>query len=804
VEAEGWRGKFGIGRSIWQNTMTIINSIPQTANAWLVAAMLLAAIAGSTWSQEDPFGAPGPKAGEPPAKGEVDPFGGAVPAAPAAPGPAGTKGKAAAEAAKVEPLPKELERLRESRPTTAIEVLRSAQAALQFGRPDEAKKYLAQLIESKPADEVLAPLTVRFGDLLFQLRRAAAVQPEGAQTADLIFGAAQRVSQNAERIDALIAKLSDPQLGGRRAALGDLSLAGTHIVNPMLRVLADASRTNEHANIRAALVRLGGTTELPLIGALATTNEPLKLQVIAVLGRMRSGRAAVHLIRPAVDPNGSAELRQLAATAVQKIVGAAPDLYEAERHLTGEVTRLLAGEMPYRADADDRVELWSWDEAQQGVVATKLPKGDAGALLAAGVASDLSVLKPSDLQAQRLMLLAKLQLAKVLAGLDRPLPTEAGTPGAAAIAAGPLVLNMVLADALAQGKVAAAIAVAELLGASGDAKVLQASAGSASPLGEAMRHPDRRVRLAAALAAVKLAPGESFAGASRVSETLGWTIGTSGTSSVLIGHPRNEDTQTLIALANESSYEGEAVLHGRALAERAFANPDFELILIADAIDIPPVLELVQWLRRDYRTARQPIGVMARGENLQALRDTLQDDTFTTVFPRIFSGEVAAREIAKLKAIAGRNLVERDERTAQAQAALEALTILAKDPANFAGYELLRLEPSLIGALNNPSLSAGASNVLGLLGTPRAQTALVDFASQQSRSLGDRQAAAAGFAAAVKARGLLLTQVQIAAQYARYNASERLDTETQAVLASILDTIEAPAIARGDLAPRND
>jgi hypothetical protein len=90
------------------------------------------------------------------------------------------------------------------------------------------------------------------------------------------------------------------------------------------------------------------------------------------------------------------------------------------------------------------------------------------------------------------------------------------------------------------------------------------------------------------------------------------------------------------------------------------------------------------------------------------------------------------------------------------------------------------------------------ANVMSLLGTPRAQSALVDFASQHSRPLADRQAAAAAFGGAVKARGLLLTKVQIAEQYARYNASELLDKETQAVLGSVLDAIEAPAVARGE------
>jgi hypothetical protein len=769
----------------------------------LHAAMIVAALAGSTWSQ-DPFDAAAPKAGgQPEAKGEVDPFGGAAPA-PAVDASERPAAKGKQKAPPPEPLPRELQLLRDLRLQTPLDLLRGAQTALAFGRPDETKRYLAQFVEGKPADEVIAPLTARFGDFLSQIRRLPEVQPEGAQAADLIFGAAERTAQSAERIDALIAKLSDPQVGVRRATLGDLSLAGTRIVNPMLRVLADRSRENEHANIRAALVRLGAISERPLVAALATTNEALKLQIVAVLGRMRSREAVARLVRPAVDPQSSPELRELAGAAVQQIVGAKPDLYEAEKHLRREAERLLAGELPYRPDADDRLELWSWDEAQQMATITKLPKVDAAALLAARAARDLFALKPGDLTAQRLMLLANLQFAKAQAGMGLALPTEPGTIGAEALAAGPQILNQVLADALRDGKVAAAIAAAELLGQAGDAGVLRANAGGASPLAEAMRHPDRRVRLAATLAAVKLAPGESFAGASHVSEALGWFVGTSGTSSVLIGHPRGEEAQTLVALVNESGYDGEAAYLGRVLVERAFANPDFEMILIADAIDIPPVVELVQWLRRDYRTARQPIGVMARSENLDALREALKEDAFTLVFPRLYSGEVTALTIARLKEIAGRNLVERDERTAQAEAALAALSVLAKDQANFAGYELLRLEPTLILTLQNPVLSAGAAQVLSLLGTPRAQKALVDFASQHSRALENRQAAAAGFAAAVKARGLLLTQVQIAEQYARYNATARLDVETQAVMGSLLDAIEAPAMARGELTRAND
>jgi hypothetical protein len=229
------------------------------------------------------------------------------------------------------------------------------------------------------------------------------------------------------------------------------------------------------------------------------------------------------------------------------------------------------------------------------------------------------------------------------------------------------------------------------------------------------------------------------------------------------------------------------------------AGTDHEFLLISDTIDGPPVKDLVQWLRKDYRTARIPIGVMARSDDLFELRYAFEDDPLTTVFPRIVSAEATRAGVDAVLALAGRNHVDRVERLAQAQAALAAIGRLARTREGLARWNLLKHEPAVIAALDNPALMTAAADVLGQFGTPQSQSALVDLASQNSRPLGDRQAAASALASAINARGLFLTQEQIAEQYGRYNASERLDADTQAVLGAILDAVEAPAIARGDL-----
>ncbi len=762
-----------------------MNAQPRTFAArylFLVAAAIAFAFlaCSASFAQEDPFGAAPRPAGDD---------------APAA--PVGKK-TATRPPPTVEREPLVIEMLRASNPSSPEQILSAAQSALQFGRTDEAKKYLEKLLADKPTDDVLAPLTARHGPFLLQIIGVKDLQPTGLEVADLVQSAAQRVAQDQTRIAAAIKQLASSDAAARQAALEQLALGGDTVVNPLLAVLADPARAAEHAALRLALVQLGSPVELPLIAALDSRDESLQTQVIAVLARMGSPHAALFLVRPALDPASPKQTRELAHAALKRLQGAAPDLYEGTHYLAGQVDRMLKGDLPFESDQDDRVTLWNWDESTRQVVSGKLPRSDAGLLLAARVSRDLLALKPDDQAVQRQMLLANLELAKVLEGFDRPLSGSPGSPGAIALAAGPQVINQVLTEALNSHRSAAAQAAAELLGRLNDPSVLYTTGGE-SPLSRALQSSDRRVRLTAVFSMLRLAPGEQFPGAGRIGETLAWFIATSGADSVLIGHPRGEDAQTLVGYVNALGYEGEGAYTGRMLAERAFASPDFPFILISDAIDSPPVEELVQWLRRDYRTARMPIGVMARGERLLRLEQTFADDRFTTVFPRIHSVEVCNAELNKLKAIAGRNFVDRDERIAQASAALSALEFLAKRPEVLAQYDILRQEPAIIAALNNTALAAPAASLLAYFPSPTAQQALVNFASQSNRSMPDRQAAAVAFTASVQSHGLRIGQPQVVQQYSRYNASQSADKPTQELLSAILDTIEKPAITRGDL-----
>jgi hypothetical protein len=90
-----------------------------------------------------------------------------------------------------------------------------------------------------------------------------------------------------------------------------------------------------------------------------------------------------------------------------------------------------------------------------------------------------------------------------------------------------------------------------------------------------------------------------------------------------------------------------------------------------------------------------------------------------------------------------------------------------------------------------PGLGEKAVAVLGMLGTPESQRALVELASRFGQPLALRQAAVANLQQSINKHGILLATHEIQRQYDRYNQSESLDLGTQRVLSAVLDCLES-------------
>jgi hypothetical protein len=252
----------------------------------------------------------------------------------------------------------------------------------------------------------------------------------------------------------------------------------------------------------------------------------------------------------------------------------------------------------------------------------------------------------------------------------------------------------------------------------------------------------------------------------------------------------------LVGLLNEIGYDADSAGSGKEIFRLAVKNPDYEFLLVSDALESPRASETIQMFRKDPFTARLPIGLMARQENLRHAEAMAELDPLLVAFPRPHDVRSMSFQVGRIGNLAGSTLVGYDARLDQAGRALQHLARLAETQEEHTMYDLFRVQPAVQSALSTPQLSVSAARVLGLLGSPEAQRALVNLASQHARPLAERQAAAAAFAQAVQRRGLLLTHDEILLQFDRYNRSAALDAGTQQVLGVVLDAIEKPSRQR--------
>jgi len=749
------------------------------------AAIMLALAAAAPLAAQDPI--------DPFAEAQAVPFGGgAKPAAPQAAAAA----EAAAPILADERDPVVLA-IRDRNPTTPPELMFAVQSLFDIGRPEEAKFYLAKLIAAQPDRDQLEAFHREHGTGFFaRMANERRMRPEAEQFAKLVQDAAYTAARDPDRVKSLVGRVSDPSPLVRAQTVEALQRAGDAAVAPLLQALADPDRQAEHPWIRAAVVELGPPMIDPLLGALEAPDEALRFQVLQTLGRLGTSRAIPFLIGPALDPSAPEAAHRAAAETLAQIVGSAPSRTEAISYLVRRVREYLQGALAGPLDYQDNTVFWHWDAASKTSLPQTYTASEASRMMAARLSRDLIKLAPEDRDVRRLFLLANLTQAKIEAGLDQPLPRGEGTLAARAAQLGVEAVEDALAYAMQNDYPTAAIAAAELLGDLGDASLVRSDDGQPRPLVQALRHSDRRLRLAAADSIMKLDPRSPYPGSSYLPETLSFFIRTLGSRRVLIAQPRAEKAQTLVGLLNQIGYSADAAGTGKETFQLAVKNPDYEFLLISDAVDSLNANETIQMFRKDPVTARMPIGLMARQENQRHAEASAELGPLLIAFPRPHDVRSMSFQVSRIADLAGHTRVGYDARLDQAERALQHLTRLAENQQERAFYDMFRVRQAIQAALATPGLSTGAARIMGLLGCPESQRNLVTLASQHARPLAERQAAAEAFTQAVQRRGLLLTRDEISLQYDRYNRSEALDVGTQQVLGAVLDAIEQPSRRR--------
>ncbi|MCC9606584.1 HEAT repeat domain-containing protein [Blastopirellula sp. JC732] len=682
--------------------------------------------------------------------------------------------------------------IRESNPTTPLELAEAAALMVDLGRADVANEYLNKILTDKPSDEDLVKLQAKFGSgPLIRFQNLPALQPAGTDVANLVFAAVEKLTRNPAFLQQQVDALASTDENAVRSATIALRGAGAAAIEPLLLAFAKSDNASVRTASLKIILKLGQDAEPALWGALDSNDPQIKAAALSALGALRSNRSLDVMVGPAVNPSEPAEVRKAASQAVIDIVGAPASTSDVEKFLTKRIEGYLAGEPVFSGGPLTTMDVWTWNDAAPHLTKTTLSLADASTVWIARMARDLAAINPHNEENARLRMLTALQSVIALNGPNAPIK---GTPAdAAAQELGPAAVEDALAYALTHPNLTmAAIAACRWLGEQGNVAAVFPRDGRESPLATALSHGNFRVQAAAVDAILALDPKEPYAGSSALIEALITFARTSGERIAVIADPDSERAQELAGLLTELGYSVISRCGRREFFDAIYSTPDVELIFISDAVDRPGAFEMVQIVHRDKRTATTPIGVIPWIDDYSRWQVRLSDDPYAMALIRAHDIEGLTFQIQQLYALEGRLLVDAAERAQRGQMALAALAKLSSDPA-YKFYDLVLYEKALADLITNPVSMEDAATLLANLGTPTAQCALVNTASENARPIAERQIAAKAFADSVKKFGLRLTRHQILLQYERYNESETYPRETQDVLASLLDTMEASA-----------
>ena len=209
----------------------------------------------------------------------------------------------------------------------------------------------------------------------------------------------------------------------------------------------------------------------------------------------------------------------------------------------------------------------------------------------------------------RLLLVSQLQANQLLTGLDELLPKGVGTAYDFGKTRGAATVCNVLGYCLDKGYDPAAIGAAELVG---DLCKGGVSGGNFwTPLTRALQSPNRRIRYAAARAVMNIDPRRAYTGASFMLEALVDMADASGAPGAIVATPRTETRGRVSGMLGSLGFSVYQANEGRPALLEALRISDYDLLVLSNATSRPVADETIQQLRKDHRTKRMPVILLA-------------------------------------------------------------------------------------------------------------------------------------------------------------------------------------------------
>ncbi|MFT5301920.1 MAG: hypothetical protein ACI87E_000646 [Mariniblastus sp.] len=682
-----------------------------------------------------------------------------------------------------------LRSIRDSNPQSAEELAKSASVMLEVDLYGDARLYLSKILDLQLTEDQMFELQQSQGsDFFAAIHVHPQMQPEGKTLATQVLAASTKVKLSPARLNQLIKTLNSQDISVRSEAFRKLRRIGEPAVAELVNVFAHDDRKSDFPGVRGALQGMGVFAQAPLLGGARASDLQVQTESIRALTNYQSSESIDVMVWAYLSPKFPAFIKQIASDELaQQNFDVDPTV--AEARLYDRSMDYLLGKRQVSGGLISDVTIWDWDTAAKRMVSTQAPPATAARIIAARRASDLFEIRPDLARNRELYLLTQLESAKRISGASRLADTAELQKKLNVTAE---ELDRALVRAMDLQLVPAAVACCEMMVGVVDEKQLAGRNGRPSALVQAILFGDRHLQYAAFNTVVAIDPQDSFPGSSYLINLAIYLSQSRNRSAGLVGHNRNDIGQSYAASMGDAGLVGQSVSSSRDFFEIATSDPDVSVLMVSDTLDNPDFAQLIQQLRSDWRTRRMPIVFLYRDDVRDRwVKHRVGDDPMFCSAPFSANPELILSHIERLNDKIEPWGVVNSDRRRHAASAVRWLAKISNDRKTYRFYNLGNRQKELAQLLYRPGFIQEASQILCSLGTPDAQRELVNFASQMGLPADERQIAAEAFVKSVKIGGTLLTTAEIRQQYDRYNASESATAETQRVLATILDAIEA-------------
>ena len=668
-------------------------------------------------------------------------------------------------------------------PVTPLELWDAIDYLVRTGQAPKAVPYIKTFLKDKPDDASLIKIreTYGYGSIL-RLQDFPSTQAGAAAIVQMVIEASRRVASDPERIKAAIGLLS-ASAQEQRIGVERLRQVGADAVPAILGALKSADlKPEDRALIIRNLGKLDRSAIPALIPVLEAKDAALAADIARSLGRIGDPDAVPWLTIAAALKESPAALRSAAAESIERItrlpLGSQPKppamllIDEARRYQTKSVR--FPGET---------VTVWSWNADDQNVVSQAVSQSEAEAILGGGLAKAAVALNPDSDYAKSILLGLNLEKAIERAGFGGFSENDPANAYQDAIKSGPVLVGLVLKQAITDRKTDLATYAAKAYG-----ELVKAEpATPIEPLVKALAAPGRRARFAAARAIVELEPSRPFAGSSRVVPVLAQftTPGPLPRAVVIDGNLANGSQ--LVSFFKTLGFDPILATSGNDGFRAAVETADVELVSIEVSMvgDGWRLHDTIANLRNDARTVNLPIFLVGPLKS-QAVLQSLNER-----FPglKMIVSPLTPESLKEQLEIAGGvTPLPAEERLALAKEAVSLLAKIAENSASPMLPDLKRIEPTLALALNVPESEATVSKILGQIPDPNAQRDLARLILDPSHDQEQRLAAAGNLVKAIKKFGPMVDAKQESNLLDRYKFEA--DSKIKTALGEVIEALK--------------